>query len=311
MQSIRDIIDTELQLGFSYFYGADEGYLRRLLRTSPSLEQIYSSLRDDIGFLGEVDEGYFKTPTQLKNFKKLKKYLIEAKKYISGLIEKKKKGSKREQREISKEIRLLDKDLREGLIDKEEYDYAVKMLLRPSSANLDEVKSKFESIDQEVKQELETMGYDDEPISLEDIDQEAEDFDSLQTSMRKAEPGARPFSLDARGKKVYSNPTNQYESVNIDKLVDDKLRRYSTQEFNYLYEDMMAQKQVNPQQAAANKLKKDLALKNATDPNQKKRRNSMQPLQAEKAKTAEIAKLKAAGWTDLEIANLVKGDALT
>ena len=248
MQSIRDIIDTELQLGFNYFYDTDEGYLRRLLRTSPTLEQIYSGLRGDIGFLGEVDEGYFKTPTQLKNFKKLKKYLIEAKKYISGLIEKKKKGSKWEQKEIEKEIRSLDKELRSGLIDKDEYDRAVKRLLRPAADNLDEVKSKFESIDQEVKQELETMGYDDEPISLEDIDQEAEDFDSLQTSMRKAGRNDRPFNLGPRGELDYGRPPNSFpafeESVDIDKLVDGKLRRYSTQEFNYLYEDMLQAKTV-------------------------------------------------------------------
>ena len=237
MQSIRDIVDTQLQLGFSWFFGMgadEEGYLRRLLRTSPTLEQIYSGLRDDIMFFEEIDDGtgYFRTKSQFGNFKKLKKYLVEAKQYISKLIEKKKKGYKQEQKEISKEIRSLDKDLRAGLVDKEEYDYAVKMLLRPSADDLENVKHMFEDIDQRVKGELRDL------TSEEELDIEEDD---------------RPFSLGPRGEPDYGHPPNSFpafeestnkESVNINKIIDDKNRRYSMQEFNYLYEDMIQAKAV-------------------------------------------------------------------
>lgn len=226
MQSIRDIIDTTLSLGFSYFYGLgdDEGYLRRMLHTNPSLEEIYSQLRDDIEFISEADADYFRNARQLKAFKKLKKYILEAKKYIKVQLEKKKKGSKSEQAEIQAEIRELQKEFRNGLIEKEDYDYAVKMLLKPAADDLEEVKSKFDKIDQTVKKAMKKFGYEEENL----------EFDEDES----------PFA-----------PEEPFESkeFNIDKLVDEENRRYTMEEFNDLYEDLNVKQQdkQNDQQALA------------------------------------------------------------
>lgn len=170
MQTIQDIIDTETTTGFSWHYGLedDQGYLRRMLRGAPTLEAIYARLRDDIEFVSNVDEDYFRTPGQFKAFKKIKKYLQEAKKYIKEQIKKTKKGSKWENEQINKELRQLDRDARDGLIDPDDYDYAYKMLLRPATPDLEEVKSKFEEIDRKVKQELAGYGYEEEVLSFEE-----------------------------------------------------------------------------------------------------------------------------------------------
>lgn len=219
MQSIQDIIDTEVSLGFSYFYGLQdgEGYLRRMLHTNPSLELIYSQLRDDIQFISEADVDYFRSTRQLKAFKKLKKYLLDAKKYTKTQLEKKRKKSKSEQDEIQAELRELAKELRNGLIEKEDYDYAVKILLKPSEDNIDEVKSKFEQIDQQVKKELKKVGYEEENLDFTEEDEE--DY-------------YEEFKIPRESKEF-----------NIEKLVDDKNRRYTMEEFNDLYEDMIKVKE--------------------------------------------------------------------
>ena len=213
MNTIRDLIDTAVPLGFTYFYGLEnnEGYLRRLLRNAPTLEELYSILRSDIDFFTEIDEGFFANSRQFKNFRKLKKYIIEARRIITELLQKKKESSKWEQEQVRKEIKKLDKELRDGLIDKEEYDYSIKMLLRPTRDDLEEVRNKFIEIDQKVKQELKGVDID--------FDEEEE---------RELTPDEE-VSLALELEK---------ESVDINKLVDDKIRRYSMQEFNDLYEDM-------------------------------------------------------------------------
>jgi hypothetical protein len=212
MQSIRDIIDTKLSLGFSYFYGIQngEGYLRRMLHTNPSLEAIYSQLRDDIQFVSEADRDYFRTDRQLKAFKKLKKYLLEAKKYIKIQLEKKKKKSKSEQVDIQTELKELARELRNDLIEKEDYDYAVKMLLKPTADDLEEVKSKFEKIDQTVKKAIKKFGYEEENL----------DFDEEDEFLLAPE---EPF---------------ESKKADINKLVDEKNRRFTMEEFNDLYENM-------------------------------------------------------------------------
>jgi len=243
MQSIWDIIDSTLTTGFSYFYGLgdDQGYLRRMLMGSPSLEAIYARLRDDIEFISKADEDYFQFLDQLKAFKKLKKHLIEAKKYIKTQIEKKKKGSKWETAQVNKEIRALDKDLRAGMIEEEDYNYSLKMLLRPTADNLEEVKTKFEKIDNEVKKEIKEYGFEEEGDFTE---QDEEDY---------YEEFVTP--------KGISRESTTYD---INKLVDEDNRRYTMDEYNDIYEDMKikegAQQPANAKIQAQQTIKKDTDL---------------------------------------------------
>jgi hypothetical protein len=283
MQSIRDILDSTLTTGFSYFYGIgdDYGYLRRMCQSAPSLEAIYARLKYDIEFINETDEDFFRMPSQYKALKKLRKYLDEARKYVKKQMDKKKRGSKWEKEQIDKELRTLERDKREGLIDEADYDHALKMLLRPSTNNLDEVKSKFEEIDGRVKQELKQFGYEEENL---DAPVDA-DWD-IQESKEEYTP-------------------------NIDKLVDDNDRRYTMGEFTDLYEIMNQQTAVNPQQQAMLDKKRELALKKEVDPSMIDRRAKLPPeKQALEIKNI-VTRLKNGGWSDAEIANFVKGNAFT
>lgn len=272
MQSIRDIIDTALSVGFNYFYGLgdDKGYLRRMLQSGPSLEAVYAQLKDDIQFISAADEDYFKTPQQLNNFKKLKKYIKEAKKYVAGQLKKKKKGSKWEQRQIEKEIRSLDKELREGLIEKEEYDYAVRTLLRPGAYDIEEVKSKFEEIDMKAKQELKKVGFKDENLEFDEEDD-----------------------------IVYDIEANESKQYDINKLVDEDNRRYTMEEFNDLYEDIAMQ-----QTALKNKVTNDpLTKKNNVDA-LRIRNNRIRNLIAKKKVPNNMNRAQLDKLTDEQLAGL-------
>jgi hypothetical protein len=266
MTSIRDILDSTLPLGFSYFYGLedDEGYLRRILHTNPSLELIYSTLRDDLQFISEVDGDYFKNRKQLKNFKKLKKYLLIAKKYIAGQLKKKKKGSKAEMEDIEKEIHELGKEFREGLIEKEDYDYAVRILLKPKADNLDEIKTKFDEIDRRVKRQLKKIGYEEQDLEFYDAENEEEEY---------------------------------RESVDINKLVDENNRRYTIEEFNDLYEAILPGQQ-NP--AAAN----DPVTRKNNMTQQKLRQDRIKNLIAKKKLPKTVNSAQLAKMTDDQIAAL-------
>jgi len=285
MQGLINIIDTAISVGFNYFYGMgdEEGYLRRMLHTTPSLEAIYAQLRDDIQTISEADKDYFKTPNQLKNFKNLKKYILEAKKYIAKLIQKKKKGSKSEKYQIEKELRSLDKDFRNGMIDKEDYDYATRILLRPVSDNLDEVKTKFDEIDGKVKQELKKIGYEEE--SQEDFDEE----------------GDRGYVYDELGNRSYRTPASAYESKNFDieKLVDDKNRRYTMGEFNDLYEDIAAQ-----QTALKNRTTNDPLAKKNNQTALKLRNDRIKNLIAKKKIPTNMNRAQLDKLTDEQLAGL-------
>jgi hypothetical protein len=234
MKSIVNIIDTALPLGFSYFYGVgdDQGYLRRSLYGNPALDVLLAGLKDDEEFIEQVDEDFFADEHQLKAFKKLKKYISKAKSFVAKKISERDRGSSYEQKQIEKEIRSLDKELRAGLIEKDEYDYAVKMLLRPTSDDLSEVKSKFEDIDAEVKRELKGIGFEEE-----NPDEAMEDEDYILDAM---EEGYTP---------------------DYNKLVDEDHRRYSFGEYAEIYEDAMAQqtalknKMTNDPVARANNMK--------------------------------------------------------
>lgn len=279
MQSIQDIIDTELSLGFSYFYGLedDQGYLRRLLRTNPSLESIYAQLKDDINLIDDADEDYFKTKTQLKAFKSLKKYLKMAKKYIKTQLINKKKKSKSEEDEIKKEIKDLQKDLRNGYIDKEEYDRAERILLVPVSDNLSEVKSKFEEIDSQVKRELKQVGYEEEPLDFDEEDDVVWDIEA-----------------------------NESIETNPDKKVDEGNRRYSMREFNELYEAIL-----NPKQQDANQQKQALAISTMVKQyEQQKKAVGKNPQQTASLKKNNAAKLQQLGVDPKLIAQLQADDKL-
>lgn len=223
MQTIQDIIDTETTTGFSWHYGLedDQGYLRRMLRGAPTLEAIYARLRDDIEFVSNVDEDYFRTPGQFKAFKKIKKYLQEAKKYIKEQIKKTKKGSKWENEQINKELRQLDRDARDGLIDPDDYDYAYKMLLRPATPDLEEVKSKFEEIDRKAKQELAKYGYEEESLSFEESCEKVDELLS-ENIVRDIKIKAKEFLTRLTGKedwslsaKTWGNPFGGPDKVTV------------------------------------------------------------------------------------------------
>ena len=252
MQSIWDIIDSTLTTGFSYFYGLgdDQGYLRRMLMGSPSLEAIYARLRDDIEFISKADEDYFQFLDQLKAFKKLKKHLIEAKKYIKTQIEKKKKGSKWETAQVNKEIRALDKDLRAGMIEEEDYNYSLKMLLRPTADNLEEVKTKFEEIDGKVKKETKEYGFEEENLEFDEEGEELSPYNEF----------AKVYDRPIGNNSVY----DENYTPNINKLVDEDNRRYTMDEYNDIYEDMKikegAQQPANAKIQAQQTIKKDTDL---------------------------------------------------
>jgi hypothetical protein len=287
MKSIRDIIDTTLDLGFAYFYDteSDLGYLRRMLQKNPSLETIKNILTDDITFISEIDEDYFQDDFQFKAFKKLEKHLQKAKTYIIKQLKKKKKDTSWEKKQVESEIRALDKEFRDGLIDKDEHDYAVRILLRPADDNLDEVKSKFEQIDQKVKQELKAYGF-------KNIPEEEEEY----------EP-------------VYGEPIMQFEKqeVDIDKLVDEDNRRFTMEEFNDIYEDIQQvnEANLNPKQNAAQQQKQALALSTIIKQNeQKKKAAGRTPQQIANDKKANAAKLQQLGVDPKLIAQLVSDDKI-
>jgi hypothetical protein len=261
MQSIQDIIDTTLSLGVSYFYGLgdDEGYLRRMLHTNPSLEAIYSQLRDDIQFVSEADRDYFRSGRQLKAFKKLKKYLLEAKKYIKIQLEKKKKKSKSEQADIQAELKELARELRNDLIEKEDYDYAVKMLLKPTADDLEEVKSKFEKIDQTVRKAMKKFGYEEENLEFEE--EEEVPFES--------------------------------KKADINKLVDEENRRFTMEEFNDLYEDMeQVEEDLNQKQQDKQNDQQALAIGTILKQRQQAKKTGKEtPQQSTAAQKNAIAKL--------------------
>jgi len=275
MQGLIDIIDTATSVGFNYFYGVgdEEGYLRRILHTTPSLETIYAQLRDDIQTISEADGDYFKTPNQLKNFKKLKKYILEAKKYIAKLIQKKKKGSKSEKSQIEKELRALDKDFRKGLMDKEDYDYATRILLRPGVDNLDEVKTKFDEIDSKVKQELKKIGYEEENLDFTEEDEE--DY-----------------------YEEFKEPREAY-APDINKLVDEDNRHYTMGEFNDLYEDIAAQ-----QTALKNRTTNDPLAKKNNQTALKLRNDRIKNLIAKKKIPTNMNRAQLDKLTDEQLAGL-------
>lgn len=236
MQSIQDILDKKIALGFSWFYGSvdDEGYLRRLLHTNPSIERLHMQLKDDIEFVKNIDKGYFRYNWQMGAFKSLKKHLEEAKGYVATQVYKKTKRTQAEQEDIESEIESLEKDLRNDLIDKDEYDYAVKMLLQPAADNLDEIKSKFEEIDRKVKKELKKYGYEEENM---EFDEEKGDEEYIFPEDESPAAPEEPF---------------ESKKADINKLVDENNRRYSMTEFNDLYEDMeKVEEIITPTQAPA------------------------------------------------------------
>ena len=275
MQSIQSILDSKLSLGFSYFYGLgdDEGYLRRLLHNNPSLTTIYSILRDDIEFVSSADESYFRNRTQLKSFKKLKKYLEEAKKYVKLQMKKKEKHSKSEQSEIQSEIKELDKDFRNGMIEEEDYNYAIKMLLKPTSDDLSEVKSMFEKIDSKVKRELKKVGYEEENLDFTDADEE--DY-----------------------YREFAQPREEV-AFDINKLVDEKNRRYTMEEFNDIYEDINSQ-----QTALKNQITKDPIAKRNNVAQMKLRNDRIKNLISKKKIPTNMNRAQLDKLTDEQLAGL-------
>jgi hypothetical protein len=274
MKSIVDILDSKLTLGFSYFYGLgdDHGYLRRMLYSNPSLEEISAQLKDDIDFIESADEDYFMDNRQLKSFKKLKKHISKASDYVTSLLKKKSGGSKWEKKQIEKEIRSLDKDLRAGLIDQDDYDYAIKMLLKPASDDLGEVKSKFEEIDRAVKQELKKVGFEEE-----NPDEDMEDEGYVM------------------------EPEIEFESAtyDIDKLVDEDHRRYSFGEYADIYEDVMAQ-----QVALKNKMTTDPVARANNMKAQKIRQDRIKNLITKKKLPPTIKQGDLDKMTDEQLAGL-------
>lgn len=232
MQSIQDIIDKEeTTLGFNYFYGLgqdDQGFLRRMLHTNPSLEALYAQLKDDINFIEDDDIiNYFNKETHLNAFKGLKKYLNDAKKYVREQLKKKRKKLKNDGKEMKNEYESLRKELQDPYIsekEREQIEWEIKTLFTPVPDNLDEVKSKFEAIDHKVKQELKKIGFEEEEEKEEDenyILPEDEDFSE------------EPF---------------ESKESDLDKIVDEGNRRYSMREFNELYENMVTVKEADDAQ---------------------------------------------------------------
>lgn len=302
MQSIQDIIDTTLSLGFSYFYGLggdDEGYLRRMLHTNPSLDALYAQLKDDINFIEDADIDYFRNKTQLNAFKSLKKYLKLAKEYVKTQLDKKKKGSKSEQEDIQNEIKELDKEVRDGFIEPEERDYAIRILLKPSMDDLSEIKSKFEDIDHKVKQELKHVGFEEEEEKEEDEDyilpeEEGEYFSNEEKSEHDNEVYVSRFE-----------PSESKESY-LDKIVDEGNRRYSMREFNEIYEAI-----INPKQQDAAQQKQALAISTMVKQYEQQRKSAAKnPQQMAAAKKNNAAKLQQLGVDPKLIAQLQADDKL-
>jgi len=263
MQSIQDIIDTTLSLGFSYFYGLgdDQGFLRRMLHTNPSLDALYAQLQDDINFIEDADIDYFRNKTQLNAFKSLKKYLNEAKDYVKKQLKKKHKKLKIDGKEMKSEYESLRKELQDPYIsekEREQIEWEINTLFSPTSDNLDEVKSKFEAIDHKVKQELKHVGFEEEEEKEEDEDyilpeDEGEYFSNEEKSEHDNEVYVSRFE-----------PSESKES-DLDKIVDEGNRRYSMREFNELYEDMVTEVfGQNP--SVSNKQTDSLKAKNTRDP---------------------------------------------
>lgn len=277
MQSIQSIIDFNSELGFSYFYGIsadDEGYLRRMLHTNPSFENILTQLKDDVYFVSKIGKDYFDKPRQLKAFKLLLPYLKQAKKHIKSQIEKNKTQEKSFKKKVKNEIESLEKELQSEFLSEEEFDrieWEIRTLQKPQQDDLSETKVKFSAIDRKVKEELRKLGLQDE----EDVD-ELEDYESL--------PPQEAFA---------------FESVkfDIDKLVDDNHRRYTMGEFVDLYEDTMSGQQ-NP--ASAN----DPITRKNNMTQQKLRQDRIKNLISKKKLPKTVSTAQLAKMTDDQIAAL-------
>jgi len=288
MQGIKNIIDSGASLGFKWFYGdlLNQGYLRRMLQTNPSLESIYAQLKDDIEFVNEADEYILASKRQLKAFKTMKSYLIDAKRYVKTQITKKKERLESEQKEIDDEIRSLDKDLRNDLIDKEEYEHAKNMLLKVPADDLSDVKSRFEAIDHKVRQELKKFGYEEE-----DSEEDKDDENFIL-------PENEPF---------------ESKEFDINKLMDEKNRRYTMEEFNDIYEDIQQVEEavVNAKQQEVAQQKQALAISTMVKQyEQRKKAANRNPQQTAADKKNNAAKLQQLGVDPKLIAQLQADDKL-
>ena len=177
----KDIIDKNSELGYRYFDQSGVGYLRSLLRIPKNYEKIESILDEDIKIIDILKKDN-------KNIEKLEKYFKKAKEFLGELIIAKEKTEEEEAKVIEKEIKELEKDLKKKEISQEEYDFGMKILMKPQMDDLSYLKNKFEEFDNEIKRELKKdieeddeieTKYNEEPteIELKKIeDEDIEDF---------------------------------------------------------------------------------------------------------------------------------------
>jgi len=223
MDSIRDILDSTLSLGFQYFVGDDIGYLRYLLHSPKSLEAIQAILEDDIDFIKSIDKDYLDNEDQVRYFKSLAKYIKQAKEYIDKKVRAKKAFRKNEEIAIKGELKALQDELRTGLIDQDEYDYSKFRLEKPDMDDLTEVKNKFAEIDKEVKKKLdsELKKYEerefefteDDLKNLDELEPKKKDLDKIERGRNWSMREFTEITDEILLQEEQNNPLQQQQAI--------------------------------------------------------------------------------------------------
>ena len=117
--------------------------------------------------------GYFGCASAELKINLIKKF--EVKDRISAL-----KALKNEEIAINGEIKLLQDELRNGLIDQDEYDDSVFRLNKPNMDDLREVKAKFAEIDNEVREKLDSYLKKYEEREFEFTEDDLKNLDELK-----------------------------------------------------------------------------------------------------------------------------------
>jgi len=219
----KDIIDKNSELGYRYFDQSGVGYLRALLRIPKNYEKIELILDEDLKDIDILKKDN-------KNIEKLEKYFKKAKEFLGELIIAKEKTQREEEKVIEKEIKELEKDLKKKEISQEEYDFGMKILMKPQMDDLSYLKNKFEEFDNEIKRELK---------------KEIEEDDEIETKFNE-----EPTEIEL--KKIEDEDIEDFNFEDFEKnpaYFEDKNQRFwSFNEYATIYEEMNQQQDQKKQQ---------------------------------------------------------------
>lgn len=182
MNSIQNIVDHKTDLGLNYFDESGTGYLRNLLRTPKSYEDIYKILSNDLSYLENppIEEYQKQNPEKAEEQLNMLSFLYgnfnHAKKIIDKFLIKKQNQVKKFQKQLKSELRELRDDLLNGEINEEEYEEQKRMLSKLPEDDISELKNIFNNIDQEIKKKFGNI-YDISPEKKGDVERLSNDIE--------------------------------------------------------------------------------------------------------------------------------------